>query len=110
MVSQSKLIKGLLSEYETKLTNTVDSLPSLELKIEADKCSKELMDVYDIVTQRVGDEVNKVSLIIDEIKRIRESVDVLLTDYGWVKKKKDTQTAFDRAKSDLEEFLPKYDK
>ena len=101
--AEIRRIKGLLSEYETKLTNTVNSLPSLDLKIEADKCSKELMDVYDIVTQRVGDEVNKVSLIIDEIKRIRESVYVLLTDYGWVKKKKDTQTAFDRAKSDLEE-------
>lgn len=96
-------IKLLLSEYETKLTNTVNSLPSLELKKETDKCSKELVGVYDVISQKVGDELNKVSLAIAEIKNIQESIDVLLTDSGWMKKKNDTQTAFDKVKSDLEE-------
>ena len=96
-------IKRLLSEYETKLTNAVNSLPSLELKIETDKCSKELAGIYDVISQKVGDELNKVSLAITEIKNIQESIDVLLTDSEWLKKKNDTQTAFDKVKSDLEE-------
>ena len=96
-------IKGLLNEYEIKLTNAVNSLPSLELKIEMDKCSKELASVYDVISQKVRDELNKVSLAIAEIKSIQESIDVLLTDSGWEKRKNDTQTAFDEVKSDLEE-------
>ena len=95
-------IKLLLSEYEMKLTNAVNSLPSLELKIESDKCSKELVGVYDVISQKVGDELNKVSLAIAEIKRIQESIDALLTDNGWIKKKNDLQTDFEKVKSDLE--------
>ena len=96
-------IKLLLGEYETKLTNAVNSLPSLGMKIETDKCSKELAGVYDVISQKVGDELNKVSLAIAEIKNIQESIDMLLTHSEWLKKKNDTQTAFDRVKSDLEE-------
>ncbi|SET43433.1 PHP domain-containing protein [[Clostridium] aminophilum] len=96
-------IKLLLSEYETKLTNAVNSVPSLELKIEMDKCSKELAGVYDVISQKVGDELNKVFLAIAEIKNIQESIDVFLTDSEWIKKKNDTQVAFDKVKSDLEE-------
>lgn len=96
-------LNGVLNEYVTKLTNTVNSLPSLDLKIEEDKCSKELKGVIDIVSQKVGDEVNKVSLVIIEIQKIRDSLDVLLEDSGWVKKKSDTQSSFDKAKRDLEE-------
>lgn len=95
-------IKLLLSEYEMKLTNAVNSLPSLELKIESDKCSKELVGVYDVISQKVGDELNKVSLAIAEIKRIQESIDALLTDNEWIKKKNDLQTDFEKVKSDLE--------
>ena len=96
-------IKSLLIEYETKLTNTMNSLPSLELKIEEDKCSKELVGVYDVLSKKVGDELGKVSIAIAEIKNIQEYIDMLLTDSGWVKRKNDTQTAFDKAKIDLKE-------
>ena len=101
--AEIKRIKSLLSEHETKLSNAVNSLPSLDLKIETDKCSKELVGVYDDISQKVGDELNKVSLAIAEIKSIQESIDVLLADSGWVKKKSDTLTAFAKVKSDLEE-------
>lgn len=96
-------IKLLLTEYETKLTNAVNSLPALELKIETDKCSKELVGVYGVISQKVGDELNKVSLAIAEIKNIQESINVLLTNRGWLQKKNNTKTAFDKIKNDLKE-------
>lgn len=96
-------IKNLLEEYETKLTNAVNSLPSLELKIEKDKCSKELCEAYEIISQKVSREVDKVSLVIAEINNIQKSIDTSLTDIGWVKRKNDTQISFDNVKSELKE-------
>lgn len=96
-------IKGILSNYERKLKNAIDSLPSLELKIEQEKCSKELLEVYNLVLQNVGDELNKVSFSIAEIKRMREYIDVLLKTGGWEKRKNETQDTYEKVKSDLEE-------
>lgn len=96
-------LKGILNEYENILKNMVNSLPPIDVQLEADKCSKELIGVFNIVKQKIEDEMNKVSLTIAEIKSIRKSIDSLLSDCGWVKKKRDTQTAFEKAKSDLEE-------
>lgn len=96
-------IKNLLEEYETRLTNAVNSLPSLELKIEKDKCSQELCEVYKIISQKVSRAVDNVSLVIAEINKIQKSIYTSLTDTGWIKRKNDTQTFFDKVKSELKE-------
>lgn len=96
-------IKSILSEYETKLRSTIFSLPSLDMKIETERCSKGLMEVYDVVARKIEYEINNMSRVISAIQDIKESIDKMLADSGWVKSKDATQAAFNKAKGELEE-------
>ena len=71
-------IKSILSEYETKLRSTIYGLPSLDMKIETERCSKGLTEVYDVVARKIEDEMNNMSRVISAIQDVRESIDKML--------------------------------
>jgi len=99
--AEIKRIKIVLSDYETKLRNTLDVLSPVDLKIEANKCSEELLGVFSGISKQVEGELEKINHSLSAISEIKESIDGLLVKSGWTKRKEDTQAVFEKVKRDL---------